>query len=1311
VRNTITIATDRPLVRKITRFDDDPLGAIRTPPAADTTDNTIALTRPAGDPVTFDTAAVPELAALTPGASATGTATAEVPQPEPAAAGETDAAYLVRLDAADGQALFGAAYGTGTARVGGLFANQQLAATSVQVPIVTADLAAPTQIAAGSDIPISLTLINTGSTTATDIAAVVDVAGHGTLTLTGLPDELAPGATATGTTSISTTAGTTATYATTATIGWSHPGGTPGLYGPLHPTATTVAKPPVALDVVKYDNAEIIEDGIDYVIVATNTGANPLTGITVVDPIDANATLIAGTATTTTGTVTAGTDPADRTVTVDIGTLNPGAQAVIGFQVDYTLAPPTASVVVNQATVTTAELGDVPSDDPSEPGTADANVTPITPPNPGPGTGGGGPGGSNNGPALEGCTPTDGDTITAPTDLVCALIPRDGTIVDDWTLYLIPGGGAAEEAIPVGTGTGPHVTGEIDPTLLENGIWQVTVIADDDQGGRSQVESSIVVDGRFKVGRYTVTYEDLQVPVEGIPISIRRTYDTLDRRASTDFGHGWTLEVADVRVRANRQIGRGGWEQYDCGVALIIVTRCFRSHVPHFVSVTWPDGRVETFDATPAKSPPAFNFLTAVEYAGRPGTSSTLRPAPGDEFAMFIDTGDADGNLYEPFTTAPYDPTRFVLTTAQGDVLLLDVNDGLIEMRNPNGKELRINDDGIESSAGPAVSFHRDSRDRITDVVGPSGEHLQYRYDSATGDLTEQVDGEHRSTTFQYEDHLLVGTAGPGVPLRRIDYDDEGRVDTITVGDSSVTDVDIDVSGRTQTVVGPDPRLTSVDTFNEYGDVIRHVEVAEGVERTWIADYTPEGRPTYVREPGGEEEFTEYDALGNIVRHIDRSGVETRRTYGERSRPIDEYIAGEHVLHNEYDARGNLLSTGRPGGVPTLIDYDGSFRVASITDPEAGVTSFEYDVNGYADGVTGPTGSSSMVVNASGRPVEVVDSGGGRSFLAYDGDGRVARVTDPKGNSEQWLYDAAGNVVEYVDKAGHSIHYTYDTSGRRIARLDRNGELTTYGYDAAGRMTSVSTPDDITEVTYDAFGMRRQVRTAGQTIELSWDASGFPTSETFLSGGLSAMPPLQFDYVHEGGLLRSVAGPNATRSYGYDSRARLASLVDSEAGAFSFDYDAQGNLAEVGRPNGVVEALTYNENRQLRTSTVSLAGSELRRVDYAYDQRGLVDSITDGNGVHDYTYDARGQLTSADHPDGSGVADEAYSYDVNGNRSSWSGNPSHAVELDEADRLLSDATYLYSYDLEGNLIRREARADGATTEYGRVPPVRATVRS
>ena len=119
--------------------------------------------------------------------------------------------------------------------------------------------------------------------------ATVDVAGHGTLTLSGIPADLAPGATATGTASIATTARTTATYATTATIGWSHPGGTPDLYGPLHPTANTEAKPPVALDVVKYDNPDVIEDGIDYVIVATNTGTNPLTAVTVADPIDANA--------------------------------------------------------------------------------------------------------------------------------------------------------------------------------------------------------------------------------------------------------------------------------------------------------------------------------------------------------------------------------------------------------------------------------------------------------------------------------------------------------------------------------------------------------------------------------------------------------------------------------------------------------------------------------------------------------------------------------------------------------------------------------------------------------------------------------------------------------------------------------------------------------------------------------------------------------------------------------------------------------------------------------------------------------------
>ena len=54
-----------------------------------------------------------------------------------------------------------------------------------------------------------------------------------------------------------------------------------------------------------------------------------------------------------------------------------------------------------------------------------------------------------------------------------------------------------------------------------------------------------------------------------------------------------------------------------------------------------------------------------------------------------------------------------------------------------------------------------------------------------------------------------------------------------------------------------------------------------------------------------------------------------------------------------------------------------------------------------------------------------------------------------------------------------------------------------------------------------------------------------------------------------------------------------------------------------------------------------------------------------------YTYDARDQLTAADH---AAQPDEAYSYDANGNRTT----AGYATSAD--NRLQSDGVYNYTYD-------------------------------
>jgi len=86
-----------------------------------------------------------------------------------------------------------------------------------------------------------------------------------------------------------------------------------------------------------------------------------------------------------------------------------------------------------------------------------------------------------------------------------------------------------------------------------------------------------------------------------------------------------------------------------------------------------------------------------------------------------------------------------------------------------------------------------------------------------------------------------------------------------------------------------------------------------------------------------------------------------------------------------------------------------------------------------------------------------------------------------------------------------------------------------------------------------------------------------------------------------------------------------------------------------------------------------------------YDAAGRIRDLTidhsnnDYDSDHDFGYDATHQLTSADHDD---QTDETYLYDDNGNRVTVDGSASYTTGDD--NRLLSDGTYRFTYDKEGN---------------------------
>ena len=75
--------------------------------------------------------------------------------------------------------------------------------------------------------------------------------------------------------------------------------------------------------------------------------------------------------------------------------------------------------------------------------------------------------------------------------------------------------------------------------------------ATDETGWIASTERMINVAGSLKLGNFALSFNDLTVPVSGIPITVTRTYDSLTADRVGEFGYGWRLEFRDVQLRTS----------------------------------------------------------------------------------------------------------------------------------------------------------------------------------------------------------------------------------------------------------------------------------------------------------------------------------------------------------------------------------------------------------------------------------------------------------------------------------------------------------------------------------------------------------------------------------------------------------------------------------------------------------------------------------------------------------------------------------------------------------------------------------------
>jgi YD repeat-containing protein len=144
-------------------------------------------------------------------------------------------------------------------------------------------------------------------------------------------------------------------------------------------------------------------------------------------------------------------------------------------------------------------------------------------------------------------------------------------------------------------------------------------------------------------------------------------------------------------------------------------------------------------------------------------------------------------------------------------------------------------------------------------------------------------------------------------------------------------------------------------------------------------------------------------------------------------------------------------------------------------------------------------------------------------------------------------------------------------------------------------------------------------------------------------------------------------------------------------------YDAVGQMTSLSRSSDLVglaavasSTYTYDAVSRLIDLKHQRGANTLASYGLVYDVGDRLTQSSGTDGTQNYNYDSTDQLTGASHTT---QANESYSYDANGNRTS------SGYQTGPNNQLLSDGTYAYEYDDEGNRTKRTEIATGKVTQY------------
>jgi RHS repeat-associated protein len=615
---------------------------------------------------------------------------------------------------------------------------------------------------------------------------------------------------------------------------------------------------------------------------------------------------------------------------------------------------------------------------------------------------------------------------------------------------------------------------------------------------------------------------------------------------------------------------------------------------------------------------------------------------------------------------------------------------------------------------------------KLTTITDAAGEAWAYQYDAA-GRLTRATDPTARDTIITY------GAGGRAASAKW----EDGATESLTP--QAVRGLAVPPQG---TETNPAPAVlaaaaTAAHTdgrgygweyradWSGFGRVARADVPDGGVAVTY---HDGNSLPWLAADPLGRRMRSFFDGNGNPTKTVHPDDAFAQATYNDFSQPLTVTDELGRTTTYGYDAKGNPTSVTDPlnkvtvqafnpdGTLASRTDplnhtvtftYDARDRLIAVTDALNHTTSYGYDGRGNKTTVTDALGhTTATLYDALNRPVTVTDARTGVTAFAYDDAGRLLSLTDPVSNTTSYTYSTQVDAVatETDPWLGVTV-YAYDGEANLVSVIDRTGRVREFSYDPAGRQTGEvwrDTPGGPAVYTraavFDVAGQVISVSDPSSAYAYTYDLRGRVLTED--NAGTPGVPRVVF-------------------TYGYDAAGNLTSLADNKGGQVRYSYTARNELSgaslTVGGVLGANAAFGYDDaGRRTSMTRQEGTGGPTVSTTYGYDNADRLTSITHtssaagGLSAFTYGYDTADRLTNYTGPDGSltygyddtnqltgvsGAYSETFGYDLNGNRTGG------GYSTGAGNRLLSDGTYTYTYDAEGNRLTKTRLSDGEVTSY------------